>query len=311
MLTIWLAPKKEAILQPTHIPTAIGIVCRPEHRFTVTQLQRRNIQQILRNWLQIKYPYKHRLRLLSLTTTLLLTSTPVKSDAVDDCFGGYDPADIVTGCTQLLGSAWVTDDQIPLVFNNRGNAYGLLRLNQKAIEDYSRAIALEPNYIEARYNRATTYLEMNDLELAITDFTDLLKAAPGRIGAYNNRGLAFLRAGNLNAAIFDFTNALEIDANYPFAYNNRGVAWRRKGELDRALSDFTAAIRLHDKYVGPLNSRGEVYVEIGDASRARIDFKAALILDPDHATALRNLQRLNEAESGQAIDPLYGSAWAK
>ena len=56
------------------------------------------------------------------------------------------------------------------VYNYRGTAYFWLKQYPKALDDYNEAIALNPNFAIAYYNRAYVYLELKQKTEAITDF---------------------------------------------------------------------------------------------------------------------------------------------
>ena len=54
------------------------------------------------------------------------------------------------------------------MYCNRGIAYGKLGEHQRAIEDFDRAIALDPEYAAAYYNKACTFALMGRVDEAIT-----------------------------------------------------------------------------------------------------------------------------------------------
>lgn len=227
----------------------------------------------------------------------LLQPTSALGDILDDCTNEHVPADAAKACSVLIESTWATDRQLVLAFNNRANALAYLGRSEEAIMDFSRAIALDPHYVNARYNRATTYQELGNDELAIADFNFVLKLEPGRIDALNNRGLAFLKTGDLESAIADFSAAIDVEPTFAIAFNNRGVAWRRKGILGRALQEFEMAVELNPRYVGALNSRGEVHLALGHTDEAIRDFRRALEINPSHVAASRNLRALVSSKS--------------
>ena len=181
-------------------------------------------------------------------------------------------------------------------FSNRANALDYLGRPQTAIEDYSLALALDPHFVNARYNRGTTYLALKDFSNAIADFNVVLKLEAGRTDALNNRGLALLERGDFNSAIDDFTSVIRLDAGLAYAYNNRGVAWRRKSDNRRAIADFSRAIDLLPGYAGALNSRGELYLATGGREAALKDFRQALAANPEHAAARRSADAILQLE---------------
>jgi tetratricopeptide (TPR) repeat protein len=223
----------------------------------------------------------------------LMSATAVAEQAaIDACANVFDPSEVVTGCSAVIGSDWATDEQLRLAFNNRANARATFGEIEAAIDDYGRALGYDPHYVNARYNRATLYLDIQQYDAAIADFDVVLKLKPDWTDALNNRALALLSSNQLDAAIESFTSVIALDPAYAYAYNNRGVAWRRKNEPARALEDFSRAIQLRPNYVGALNSRGELLALAGRSAEAVADFCSALALAPEHPAASANLRTL-------------------
>jgi tetratricopeptide (TPR) repeat protein len=104
----------------------------------------------------------------------------VLANPIEECANAADPHEAVEGCTTISASNWATDDQLKLAFNNRANANGYLGSIAKAIDDYGRALALDPHYANARYNRGSLYLESRQFDLAISDFDGVIALAPER-----------------------------------------------------------------------------------------------------------------------------------
>ena len=62
---------------------------------------------------------------------------------------------------------------------------------ERAIEDYDKALALEPNYAPAYSNRGSSYHEKGDLDRAIEDYNKALALQPDYASAYADRGTAY------------------------------------------------------------------------------------------------------------------------
>jgi len=82
---------------------------------------------------------------------------------------------------------------------NRGLNKRLNSDNEGAIEDYSTAIVLNPNYAKAYCNRGFARMKSNDFLNAINDFTNAIKidnfsTETTRI-AYKNRGASYISVG--------------------------------------------------------------------------------------------------------------------
>ncbi|MCR4408006.1 MAG: tetratricopeptide repeat protein [Anaerolineae bacterium] len=92
-----------------------------------------------------------------------------------------------------------------------GNRHADLDEYDLAIQDFSRAIALDPSYAEAYYNRGVLYWrEFGNYYRAIRDLTRVIELAPHWAEAHFNRGLAYKLHGDRERAIADFQRYLQI-----------------------------------------------------------------------------------------------------
>jgi tetratricopeptide (TPR) repeat protein len=65
---------------------------------------------------------------------------------------------------------------------------------------------------------------------AIEDYTAALRIDPDYAAAYNNRGWVYYRKGLYDQAIEDYTAALRIDPNFTLARNNLETAQKARGK---------------------------------------------------------------------------------
>jgi tetratricopeptide (TPR) repeat protein len=87
---------------------------------------------------------------------------------------------------------------------NRGLAYQKLKCFDRAIEDFTRIIALRPDFTQAYFERGNTYFDKRMDSHAIEDYTKALDLDSGQVEAIYNRGLAYKRAKEYDAAHRDF-----------------------------------------------------------------------------------------------------------
>jgi tetratricopeptide (TPR) repeat protein len=175
---------------------------------------------------------------------------------------------------------------------------------QKAIEHFTRAIALRPDYVEAYVNRCVAYDRSGQYDLALPDAERAVTLKPGNAQAYNNRGTAYARMGRFTEAIRDYDKALALKPDYAGAWRNRGVAFMNSntGRLAEALRDFDTAIALDPDSAEAYNHRGAAYAKCDRMPEAMRDFARAIELSPDHvptynnrAAVYANSNRLHEA----------------
>jgi len=155
--------------------------------------------------------------------------------------------------------------------NSRGQYYYENKKYDRALEDFSRAVEIDPKYAKAWYNRGNVFDETGVFDRAIDDYTRAIEIEPHYTMAYNNRGLTHRHKGDFEKAIADFTAALNLDPNYAKAYNNRGMVLAQAGEHPRAIEDFTRALARDPKYQAAYFNRAVSYYQTGDLERSRAD----------------------------------------
>ena len=90
-------------------------------------------------------------------------------------------------------------------------AVSLMFLSQmkEALEDFDRAIKIDPNYAEAYLFKGSIYQLMEDYDIAISFYSKAIKANPQYADAYMMRGL-LLRAINKKDACKDLKKAVDL-----------------------------------------------------------------------------------------------------
>ena len=79
----------------------------------------------------------------------------------------------------------------------------------------------------------------------LSNFTRAVDLKPQLVEAYVNRGAAYEQRGDADRAIQDYDRAIELEPNVADAYFTRGRAYGQKGDLNRAVQDFDRALELN------------------------------------------------------------------
>ena len=124
----------------------------------------------------------------------------------------------------------------------RATALRHLEQYENAINDFDRAIELDPKNPKAYHHRGITKYKLGKYEEAINDFDKTIELNPKSTRAYNNRAIAKGELGKHEEAIKDYDKAIELDPDYSYAYNNRGSAKDELGEYKEAIIDYNEAI---------------------------------------------------------------------
>lgn len=209
------------------------------------------------------------------------------------------------------------------VHNNRGIAY--LRLGElgKALEDFNKAIEIDPKFEEAYFNRAGVfvdqqtfppatadlehirktygdstnyYLKWGDLkfgqgyyEQALAEYDRALALRPNNVQALVNRGVAYFEKKNFKAAKADFESAVKLDSQQQLAYNNLALIFARENQLDQASKLIDRALDYDPVNPIYLNNKGYILLLQNQQSEAKKLIDQSLARDSQNSYAHRNL----------------------
>jgi len=160
-------------------------------------------------------------------------------------------------------------------YKTRGMARLGLRQYGEAIEDFSRAIAIDPFNDDAFAERAIAYRNQGRFDQAIADQTKVLASFPESVGILSERGLTYLASRQHDLALADFNEAIRRAPKDPVLYGNRGNLYRATGKLDLAITDLSHAIDLKRfQSIDPALylARGNAYLTGGQFENAFADF---------------------------------------
>jgi serine/threonine protein kinase/tetratricopeptide (TPR) repeat protein len=97
--------------------------------------------------------------------------------------------------------------------------YRLKKLYYKAIDEYNKALELDPSYGDAINGLAYIYANMGNLEKAIEYFKRYASASPGDANPLDSMAELYFKMGQLDEAIEKFKQALEVKPDF-------GAEWR-------------------------------------------------------------------------------------
>ena len=80
-----------------------------------------------------------------------------------------------------------------------------------SIEEYTKAIEMNPLYAEAYYYRGLAKSDMSDFQGAVEDFSKAIEIKPDYSDAYTNRGAAKSELEDYNVSIPDYNKAIELN----------------------------------------------------------------------------------------------------
>jgi tetratricopeptide (TPR) repeat protein len=160
------------------------------------------------------------------------------------------------------------------------------------IKYYSKALALDPNLVEAYEKRGLLYFFQKKFDNVIQDFQTYIKLAPPKAEAYRMLGMGYLKSGDYTSAIYNFTRAIEIDSKQASAYSKRAEAHRLSGNYDLTILDSTKAIELGGdprNIADAYRTRAKAFWKTGRNELSAADIRSSWQIDPRYAYYFRAL----------------------
>ena len=162
----------------------------------------------------------------------------------------------------------------------------------KALGEFQKALALDPNNAEALLNIGAIRQSEGRTDLAQHFVEQALQVDPNSIGALAQLAEIRRDQDKLEEAIRLFGEALAIDDSQPFLYMGIGDVLQRAGRLEQAEQAFKSVLELEpDSYKARYNL-GVTYTNMGRPEDAVAQYEEALELAPDHPENSATLNNL-------------------
>ncbi len=181
------------------------------------------------------------------------------------------------------------------------NARGLLELRQdnvaQALDEFQKAVALDPTFVEARMNVGNIVLGFRKYEEAAQQFSAVLQQNPKNYDAIVGLGIAQRGRKQLDQAEASYKKAADMDQVRADAYFNLGVLYKdfranETQDLRAAQGHYRNAIKYFQQAAGKPNVDPELQKE----ARENI------------SDCEKNLRSLDEAIRFQQSQPAGGKA---
>ena len=216
------------------------------------------------------------------------------------------------------------DSRVADLYLRRAQCYDALDQNVLSVSDYTQAIELDPDHMDAAVynNRGTAYFNLGEYEQAIVDYNHALTLGPEDESiVYRNRAEAFRQLGDMESAIPDMLYLIELDPDsegsmhYRRAIASYYLQMQRYEEAleqlrilsekdpenvellqqiadcsyiledyEQAIKDYTALIKVKADALS-YGNRADCYLKVGNQKKALKDLTKAIKLDPEYGWA--------------------------
>jgi type IV pilus assembly protein PilF len=176
----------------------------------------------------------------------------------------------------------ITPDD-PVLLNYLGQAYFFKKRFDLAEPKYLRAIALRPEYSEARNNLGATYLELQRWDDAIKQLTVVYNDIfyQNHDTATMNLALAYYGKGDYETALSFLRPVIASNPRSPVARLNLGRVYFADDKTCLAIEEFKKSIELNRNYAKAHYYLALAYLKNKDSSAAKDEFREVIRINPD------------------------------
>ena len=121
------------------------------------------------------------------------------------------------------------------ILMNMGHLLFNFGFYDQAIQQYQRAIQVNPNSADAGYHLAKTHVKAGQFSMAVDRITTVIQNNPPKSIYYNVLGLAHLWMGQPEEGLVAFRNAMHFEKDRQVAYYHVGSALSLSGHYSQAL----------------------------------------------------------------------------
>lgn len=203
-------------------------------------------------------------------------------------FAHYETGNFVEAI-ESFSRAILLNPNFAEAFYRRGHAHRLQGNRRRAIEDWQQAVYLSPDDRRSSLFYSNIHRMEGDFAKALATADQAIQDNPDDPEVYKNRGDIHASQGDAESALEDYAQALRLNPEYALAYNNRGYVHAEQGNHAAAIADYTEALRINPNHAAAYNNRGIARKAAGDLEGAIADYEAALKLNPKLKPASDNL----------------------
>ncbi len=181
---------------------------------------------------------------------------------------------------------------LPNAWNNLGILAARAGRTDEAIQNFQRALQIDPDHLIALDNLGNAYREQRRWEDAKTVLGRALLLNEEDAEANYSLGMVYAQLNDTERAYEYLQKALSARPAYPEALNNLGILYLRTRRQELAEKSFKESIRVAPAFDQSYLNLARLYAIEGDAPKARAILLELLKEHPGHTQAEKELEGL-------------------
>ena len=170
------------------------------------------------------------------------TETAPNADGEKAAPAGGPPAQPPAAVEAPAQAALEDGDHEASAYTRRGQAFEREGLYDRAIEEYTRAILIDPTFAEAYLGRGWAHLAKGNHDQANRNYGEAIGLDPSLAEAHFARGWTYEQLGQKDRAIEEYGDAIRIAPDHGDTRFSRGILRFYTGQPETAAGDFSAIL---------------------------------------------------------------------
>ncbi len=164
--------------------------------------------------------------------------------------------------------------------------------SEAAEAEFRTALQIDAHDFTALFNLGSLALQANQPQQAAKLLEGAVQQRPKDADAHQQLAEAYALSGRIDDAVAQLREAIALSPANPDLHALLSQTLASTGQLEQAIAERKAALHLRATDADDWNNLGVLEARAGRITEAREDFLHALQLEPNHAQARTNLQRL-------------------
>ncbi|KAG4300581.1 hypothetical protein PCK1_003010 [Pneumocystis canis] len=194
---------------------------------------------------------------------------------------------IELGCSKSLQSR---------AYNMSGTFKFIQGNTHEALEDFNKAIEIDPNDTQNYIKRASVHMELGDRSATWSDFEAAQSVNPNDPDIYYHRGQMHFITGEFSEAAKNYQKSIDLDKDFIFSHIQYGVVQYKLGNTALSMSIFRKCLKMFQKSSDVYNYYGELLLDQQRFQDAIEKFDTAIQLEKSNKFTIMNvLPLINKA----------------
>ncbi|KAG4304460.1 hypothetical protein PORY_002170 [Pneumocystis oryctolagi] len=191
------------------------------------------------------------------------------------------------GCSESLQSR---------AYNMSGTFKFIQGNTHEALEDFNKAIEIDPNDTQNYIKRASVHMELGDRSSTWSDFETAKSVNPNDPDIYYHRGQMHFITGEFSEAAKNYQKSIDLDKDFIFSHIQYGVVQYKLGNIALSMSIFRKCLKMFQKSSDVYNYYGELLLDQQRFQDAIEKFDTAIQLEKSSKFTIMNvLPLINKA----------------